>query len=202
MEKDLCKRGFKLIKTKKVVLCGLAKSGKTTIRKWLFNKLKNITDTSLHATIEYETHNQIINNTEIVFWDLGGVTAFFDRFVGALAEFVFTGVTTLVFVVDSIELKDIARVKYYLDRCIKRIDQYSPETTVIIFQHKVDLIPSKLREEIYHTTKDYLLKGIKKNVPYYETSLLNSSIVVAMCAVYQATLGYIPNNVIPDPLTS
>lgn len=191
-----------MTKTKKVVLCGLARSGKTTIRKWLFNELKNVADTTLHATIEYETHKQIINNTEIVFWDLGGVIAFLDRFVGAIAEFIFTGVTTLVFVVDSIEIKDLKRVKYYLNRCIEKTDQFSPQAAVIIFQHRVDLIPPKLREEIYYATKDYLLKSTKKNIPYYETSLFNNSIVVAMCAVYQATLGFIPNNVIPDPLTS
>lgn len=190
--------GYKLTKSKKILLFGVGLPGKTTICRWLFNEITDLTP--FHATIEYERREQIINNTTITFFDLGGRTAFCDRFVGELAEFIFTKVTTLVFVVDSRELKDMARVKYYLDRCVEKIDQYSPEATVLIFQHKVDLIPPELREEVYHTTKDYLLKGIKKNIPYYETSLLNSSIVVAMCALYQATLGYIPNSVIPKPL--
>lgn len=186
--------GCKLKKSKKIVLFGLARSGKTTIRKWLFNER----DKYLHATIDYETHTQIINNTEIEFWDLGGVTAFLDRFVGELAEVIFTGVTTLVFMVDSLKINELSRAKYYLDPCIEKIDQYSPEATVMIFQHKIDLIPKKLREEVCQTIKDYLFKGVKKNILYYETSIYNSSIVVAMCAVYQAALGCIPNNVIPN----
>ncbi|MHA2202994.1 MAG: ADP-ribosylation factor-like protein [Candidatus Hodarchaeales archaeon] len=193
-----------MTETKKIVLCGLAQSGKTTIRKWLFNEL---TETNLQATIDYETHTQIIDKTEIVFWDLGGVTAFLDRFVGQdadndISNIIFKEMDTLVYIVDSIEIKDIAQSKKYLNLCLKNTTKYSPMAAIFILQHKIDLIPTKMREEVYHTIKDYLFKDITQHLWYYETSMVNTSIVVAMCAIYQATLGYIPNNVIPEPLTN
>jgi Ras-related GTP-binding protein A/B len=164
-------------------------------------------DTDFHATIDYETHTQIINNTEIEFWDLGGATAFLDRFVGQdpdsdISNIIFKNMDTLVYVVDSIEIKDITQSRKYLKLCLKKTTKYSPMAAIFILQHKVDLIPRKMREEVYHTIKDYLFKEITQHLWYYETSMVNTSIVVAMCAVYQATLGYIPNNVIPEPLTS
>ncbi|MFX0123496.1 MAG: ADP-ribosylation factor-like protein [Candidatus Hodarchaeota archaeon] len=196
-----------MTETKKIVLCGLAQSGKTTIRKWLFKELTDITETNLPATVDYEIHTQIINNTEIVFWDLGGVTAFLDRFVGRdpnnnISNTIFKDMDTLVYVINSIEIKDISQSREYLNLCLKKTTKYSPMAAIFILQHKIDLIPTKMRKEVYHTIKDYLFKDIKQHLWYYETSMVNTSIVVAMCAVYHATLGYIPNNVIPEPLTS
>jgi len=187
-------------------LCGLAQSGKTTIRKWLFNELTNITKTNLPATVDYEIHTQIINKAEIEFWDLGGVTAYLDRFVGRdpnndISNTIFKDMDTLVYVVNSIEIKDISQSREYLHLCLNKTTKYSPMAAIFILQHKIDLIPPKMREEVYHTIKDYLFKDITQQLWYYETSVINSSIVVAICAVYQATLGYIPNNVIPEPIT-
>jgi hypothetical protein len=117
-----------------------------------------------------------------------------------LAKIFFTGATGLIFLIDSIKPISTPQAKYYLDLCVKNIERYSPKTSVFIFQHKIDLIPQKLRGELYQTTKDYLIKDISKEIHYYETSLVNSSIMVAMSAVYQAILGFIPN-VIPESLT-
>ena len=103
--------------------------------------------------------------------------------------------------IDSIEIKEISQSRKYLNLCLENTTKYSPMAAVFILQHKVDLIPTKMREEVYHTIKDYLFKDIRQHLWYYETSMVNSSIIVAICAVYHATLGYIPNNVIPDALS-
>ena len=147
-----------------------------------------------HATIDYERKVLIIDESEITFFDLGGTTAFLDRFVGELSEFMFSGVKVLIFVLDPLRIPDISRAKYYFDACLKNVDKYSPEASVVIFQHKTDLIPKKMRKEAYRTCKDYILTGIKKPLLYYETSIFTCSIVIAMSAVFQLALGYIPNN--------
>lgn len=186
-------------------MCGLTHSGKSTIRKWLFNEITDLTETKLPTTIDYETHTQLENNTEIVFWDLGGAPTFFDRCVGRepdldISSMIFTGMDTLIYVVDSIEIKEITQSRNYLKACLEKTTKHSPMAAIFILQHKIDLIPTKMREEVCHTIKEYLFKDITQHLWYYETSMLNSSIVVAMCAVYHATLGYIPNNLIPEPL--
>ena len=150
------------------------------------------------ATIDYERLQQIFDDNEITIFDLGGATFFLDRFVGELAEFLFGGVKTLVFVVDSIDIKEIQRAKYYFDLCLKCLAEYSPTARIFIFQHKIDLVPKKMRTEVRTTIQEYLLGGIddtiKQKIIYYETSVFDTSIIVAMSSVYQSTLGYIPNN--------
>jgi len=179
---------------KKILLFGLPESGKTTILKTMREGKPPAKNERFPATIDYERTVLISDESEITFFDLGGATAFLDRFTGELSEFIFTGVKVLVFVLDSLKIPEISRAKYYFDLCLKNIEKYSPETSVVIFQHKTDLIPKKLREEVYHTCRDYILTGIKKPVLYYETSIFTCSIVIAMSAVLQQALGYIPNN--------
>jgi len=179
---------------KKILLFGLSESGKTTIMKTIIEGKPPVKNERFPATIDYERKVLIFDELEITFFDLGGATAFLDRFTGELSEFIFSGVKVLIFVLDSLKIPEISRAKYYFDLCLKNIEQYSPEASVVIFQHKIDIIPKKLREEVYHTCRDYILTGIKKPVLYYETSLFTCSIVIAMSAVFQQALGYIPNN--------
>ena len=179
---------------KKIVLFGLAESGKSAIMKTIIEGKPPAKNDLSHATIDYERKELIIDDYELTFFDLGGYTAFLDRFVGELSEFMFSGVKVLIFVLDSIKIPEISRTKYYFDACLKNIEKYSPEASVVIFQHKTDLIQKKLREDVHHTCRDYILSGINKPMLYYETSIFTCSIVIAMSAVFQQALGYIPNN--------
>ena len=43
----------------------------------------------------------------------------------------------MVFVVDVVQVAKLGMAKYYLDLAIQRIKQYSPETSVYIFLHKI-----------------------------------------------------------------
>lgn len=181
-------------KTKKILFCGYGASGKSTILRMVIKGQIPSKEDSFHATIDYERLQHRCDDTELTIFDLSGGTAFLDRFTGELSEFIFSGVTTLVYVVDSTKLKDHSRIKYYLDLCVEKTDQYSPGATVFIFQHKYDRVPKNLRLEVYQSMKEYLLKGITREIPYYETSVFDTSILIAMCAVYQAALGYIPDN--------
>jgi hypothetical protein len=146
-------------------------------------------DADYHATIDYERKQKVIAGTELTIFDLGGQTAFLDRFTGELSEFIFSGVKTLVFVVDSIEIKDISRAKYYLDLSLKKLTQYSPEATVFVFQHKADLIPTKMREEVRKTIQEYLGAGVTQRFRYFETSVFSDSIFKAMGDVYADASG-------------
>ena len=176
-------------KTAKVIFFGLARSGKSTILRLVEGK--KITKEMYHdATIDYETLKLLVNDeTEVTIFDCGGVIAFLDRFTGELAEFLFSGLTTFVFVVDSIQIPEISRAKYYLDRCLEKIEQYCPQAHIFLFQHKVDLIPQKLREEVHQTVKKYLLKGISRDIHYYETTIFQNRIHDVMRAVFETTIG-------------
>jgi len=92
-------------------------------------------------------------------------------------------------VVDSIEIRDLARVKHYLDLSLTKIEQFSPHAHVFLFQHKVDLIPQKLREEVHQTVKKYLLKRLTRDIHYYETTIFQNRISEVMRTVFETTIG-------------
>jgi GTPase SAR1 family protein len=176
-------------KTSKILILGLARSGKSTIIRVVTEGKIPSKDEKYHATIDYERKQKTIAGTELTIFDLGGQTAFLDRFTGELSEFIFSGVKSLVFVVDSIEIKDISRAKYYLDLSLKKLSQFSPEASIFIFQHKTDLIPKKLKDEVRKTIRDYLSSGVTKEIKYSSTSVFDDSIFRAMGDVYAEASG-------------
>ncbi len=176
-------------KTSKILILGLARSGKSTIIRVVTEGKIPSKDEAYHATIDYERKQKVIAGTELTIFDLGGQTAFLDRFTGELSEFIFSGVKSLVFVVDSMEIKDISRAKYYLDLSLKKLTQFSPDASVFIFQHKTDLIPKKLRGEVKNTINDYLSSGVTQNIKSYSTSVFTDSIFRAMGDVYAEASG-------------
>jgi GTPase SAR1 family protein len=176
-------------KTSKVLILGLARSGKSTIIRVVTEGQIPKKDDDYHATIDYERKQKVIAGTELTIFDLGGQTAFLDRFTGELSEFIFSGVKTLVFVVDSIDIQGISRAKYYLDLSLKKIDQFSPNASIFIFQHKADLVPKNLKDEVRKTINDYLSSGVKQKLKYYETSVFSDTIFRAMGDVYAEASG-------------
>jgi GTPase SAR1 family protein len=176
------------VKTPKLLLMGLALSGKTTITKYLVDNRLPDKDDPYHATIDYDRHILLLGTKKITIFDTGGQTTFLDRFTGELAPFMFDGVKAFVFVFDSIDIKEISIAKYYFDLCLKCLAQFSPTARIFIFQHKADLVPMKMRTEVRTTIQEYLLAGIdpvtsKQDIIYYETSVFTYSIIQAIDAV-------------------
>jgi GTPase SAR1 family protein len=180
---------LKTKKVSKVLILGLAQSGKSTIIKVVTEGIIPKKNATYQATIDYERKQKVVAGTELTIFDLGGQTAFLDRFTGELSEFIFSGVKALVFVVDSIEIRGISRAKYYLDLSLKKLEQYSPESTVFVFQHKTDLVPKKLQAEVSTTIRDYLSSGVSKQLKFYSTSVFSDSIFRAMGEVYAEASG-------------
>jgi GTPase SAR1 family protein len=173
----------------KILILGLQASGKTTIIKTVTEGHIPIGEEQYHPTIDYERKRIAIAGQEIVIFDLGGQTSFLDRFTDGLSDLIFSGVKALIFVVDSKEIKDITLAKYYLDESLKKLTQYSPTASAYVFQHKTDLIPGNLKDEVRKTITDHLFVGIPIHLRYFETSVFTNSIFRAMGEVFAETAG-------------
>ena len=126
---------------------------------------------------------------KMTLFDLGGQVAFLDRFTGDLAEFIFSDVTALIFVVDLINVSELSRAKYYFDLAIKRISKFSPGAKLYCFLHKIDLIDHSKITDIAENMKKYLIVNIKLPIVFFETTVFTDSIFNAVGRIFGEASG-------------
>ncbi|MFX1514514.1 MAG: ADP-ribosylation factor-like protein, partial [Promethearchaeota archaeon] len=110
----------------KILLLGLAESGKTTILKVVTEGYKPEKKAGYTATHNYERKYTSLFGTSVTFFDLGGQVAFLDRFTGELASFIFSEVSAFIFVIDTIQVGDLSRAKYYFELALTKLKDFSP----------------------------------------------------------------------------
>lgn len=157
---------------------GLAQSGKTTIVKVVAEGFIPQKKADYTATLDYKRNTYDLFGTKISMFDLGGQKSFLDRFIGELAEFVFTNVSALIFVVDVSNMDTISLAKYYYDMGKKTLSKYSPKAKTKILLHKIDLIDVPKRADFLGSVKEFL--EFDKADELFETNVFDQTIFNAM----------------------
>lgn len=163
----------------KILIMGLSQTGKTTIIKVITEGFVPQKKAKYTATIDYERKTHTIFGKEVSIFDLGGQKSFLDRFVGELAEFLFSNISSLVYIIDIEKVSKLSLAKYYLELALKNIKSYSPKANVSILLHKIDLIDQEKKDGFIKNFKSFINQGIDQKMHYYETSVFNNSIGVA-----------------------
>ncbi|OLS26882.1 MAG: hypothetical protein HeimC3_06390 [Candidatus Heimdallarchaeota archaeon LC_3] len=165
---------------KKIIIMGLAESGKTTIVRVSAEGYVPKKDDPLNATIGYKRKIYTMYGRKISLFDLGGQKSFLERFVGSLANFIFTNVAVMIYVVDIIKVSELSLCKYYLELAIENLRKYSPSAQAVIFLHKMDLIDKSKEDSHIRTMKGFFMQSKLENVTFYETSVFDNSTINTM----------------------
>ncbi len=80
------------------------------------------------------------------------------------------------------KLEELSRGKFYFDKCLKNLEQFSPEAQINLFLHKKDLITDDLNYYEY-SIKPALLSDVSVPVNVYFTSVYDDSVYAATEAV-------------------
>lgn len=176
-------------KSDKILIIGLAESGKTTIIKVVTEGFKPNKKAGYTATLNYERKETTLMGKQLTLFDLGGQVAFLDRFTGDLAEFIFSDVAALIFVVDVINVAELSRAKYYFDLAIKRITSFSPSAKLYCFLHKIDLINQAKIADISDNMKKYLMASVKNPIVFFETTVFTDSIFSSVGKIFGEASG-------------
>ncbi|WP_455140274.1 ADP-ribosylation factor-like protein [Candidatus Hodarchaeum mangrovi] len=171
------------IQSKKLVLLGLAETGKSTIIKNALEGIITRPGEKYDATINYQRKIKRLCGLEIIIFDLGGQTRFLDKFTGDLSRFVFSDIDAFIFVIDPLQTALYSRSKYYLELSLERMKIFSSNAEIFVFLHKMDLIPRPDRDIISDNLKKYLTSEINNPIQYYETSVFNESIYEAIGSI-------------------
>lgn len=174
---------------------GLTNTGVSTLLRAFLEwpKWTPSRDDAYHATIDFERKEINYVNSQFVIFDLENHTAFLDRWVGELSEYMFSGVNVLVFIVDPIEIRDLKRVRYYFEKMKDHLDTYSPSAKIFVFLHKWDLVPSNLTGELYNEIRSFLFANLdpsflEAQIRVYKTSVFTRPLTSPMLDVFITAL--------------
>ncbi|CAO1622555.1 unnamed protein product [Parajaminaea phylloscopi] len=163
---------------KKILLMGRSGCGKTSMRALVFSSTlyPNAASTKrLGTTLGVETsHFRILRNLVISLFDMGGQQAYVDSYLDDRKSQVFKDVGAFVYVFDMGNSSDQgddhddgweADFRYWKD-CIRLLSQHSPQAHVFCLLHKMDLVESSRRKDIYaQRVKELRLKAKELMMP-------------------------------------
>ncbi|KAF8633852.1 hypothetical protein AX15_001223 [Amanita polypyramis BW_CC] len=128
---------------KKVLLMGASGSGKTSMRSLIFSNLPASLTARLGATIDVEqNHVRFLGDLILNLWDCGGQDAFMDAYLSAQRSTIFQQVGVLIYVFDIETQEKFKDTEYYRD-CLEGLKTYSPDASVFLLVHKMDLVRGK-----------------------------------------------------------
>jgi len=158
---------------------GKSGSGKTSMRSVIFSNHLAETTKKLGATIEVEqSQHRFLSDLMLNLWDCGGQEAFMENYLRHDQNQIFASVQLLIYVFD-ISAKEYDKERdfaYYTD-CLNAIREYSPDAAIFVLIHKMDLVPSDKRKDVFLRKKQELLDH-SEDVPIrvFGTSIWNESL--------------------------
>ncbi|MHA2293998.1 MAG: ADP-ribosylation factor-like protein [Candidatus Hodarchaeales archaeon] len=174
--------------SQKVLFMGLGASGKTSIRSVVFEGKSPRDILEYKATINYYRTSKSIIDSTFQILDCGGQESFISVFVGEQAEFIFSNVNILVWVVDTSDFDQVSTSKFYFDHAVTRLSEYSPGAVIFCLLHKIDLVLPDLRSQILETMNQYFVPKSGFEIHYRTTSIFDTSIFFAFGDIVQTLL--------------
>lgn len=169
----------------KVLFMGLGASGKSSIRSVVFEGKSPEDVKDYSATINYTRSTKSIIDSAFQIFDCGGQESFISVFVGEQAEFIFSDVTILIWVVDVSNFDQVSTSKFYFDHAVTRLAEFSSGAIIFCLFHKLDLLLPDMREQVLETMKQYFLPVKELEIYYRATSIFDKSIYLTIGEMIQ-----------------
>ena len=173
----------------KILFMGLGASGKSSIKSVVFEGQSLDSVKNYNATINYTRSTKNIVDSAFQIFDCGGQESFISVFIGEQAEFIFSDVSILVWVIDVSNFDTVSTSKFYFDHAVNRLDQYSPKAEVFCLFHKIDLLLPDMRDQIAETMENFFSTEKNIKIVYRPTSIYDQSIFSVMGEMIQVILG-------------
>lgn len=162
--------------SEKLLLMGLGESGKSTVASIIFKGKKPNEIKEYKATLGYEREIKNFLGDEIQIFDCGGQDSYINELLGEKAEFMFSNVRVLVWVVDSSNFENFSNSRFYYRISAQKLKEYSPYATIFCLFHKMDLIVENKREQVFETMEQYFEPPVNILQKNYSTSIFQQTI--------------------------
>jgi GTPase SAR1 family protein len=159
---------------------GLGASGKSSIQSVVFEGKSPKEVKDYQATINYTRSTKNIIDTTFQIFDCGGQESFISAFVGDQAEFIFSNVSILIWVVDLSDFDQVSTSRFYFNHALTRLSEFSPDGVVFCLLHKRDLLSPDKLDQALTTMKQYFKTDFDLQIQYHTTSIFDQSIYYTM----------------------
>jgi GTPase SAR1 family protein len=154
---------------------GLGASGKSSIKSIVFEGKSPEDVKDYSATLNYTRSTKNIIDSAFQIFDCGGQESFINVFIGEQAEFIFTDVSILVWVVDVSNFDAVSTSKFYFDHAVNRLAQHSPGAVVYCLFHKIDLLLADMKGQVIETMESFFTTEKNIEIIYRGTSIYDQS---------------------------
>lgn len=167
---------------------GLGASGKSSIRSVVFEG-KSVEDVKdYRATINYTRSTKTIIDSAFQIFDCGGQESFISVFVGDSAEFIFSDVSILIWVVDVSNFDAVSTSKFYFDHAVTCLSEFSPNAVIFCLFHKLDLLLLDMKDQVLTTMQSFFVTEKAIEIHYRGTSIYDQSIYLAVGEMIQTLI--------------
>lgn len=180
---------------KKLLLMGRSGSGKSSMRSIIFSNYSAFDTRRLGATIDVEHSNlRFLNNMTLNLWDCGGQDVFMDNFLNntnnnnnsSSSSNIFKKCEVLIHVFD-VESKEVAKDINTFKRVLENLSKFSPNVKIFILIHKIDLVQSNKRQELfqlmYNNLKNIAFNEYGFKIQGFATSIWDESLYKAWSSI-------------------
>ena len=142
---------------KKVLLMGKSGAGKTSMRSIIFANYMARDTMKLSPTLDVEhTHVRFLGNLTLNLWDCGGQYRFYESYFDSQRDTIFRNVEVLIYVFD-IDSGDLENDITLFDGILEAMEQGSPDASIFVLIHKMDLVAEEDRDRAFQEVSFYLL---------------------------------------------
>jgi Ras-related GTP-binding protein A/B len=176
--------------SQKVLFMGLGASGKSSIRSVVFEGKTPDDVKDYNATINYTRSTKNVIDSAFQIFDCGGQESFISVFVGEQAEFIFSDVEILVWVIDVSNFDQVSTSKFYFTHALNRLTEFSPDAITFCLCHKADLLLPHMQDDVINTLKEFFIPppNSKIEIKYYKTSIFDNSVYQAIGDLIQTII--------------
>lgn len=171
---------------KKLLLIGRSSSGKSSMRSIIFSNYTAFDTHRLGATIDVE-HSQLrfLGNITLNLWDCGGQNSFIENYLTTQRDHIFNMVEVLIYVFD-IGSKEVPKDMETFRRCLDNLREFSPNASVYVLLHKMDLVLLDRRLQVFEATMKTLHSHAAEfqfQITGFATSIWDESLYKAWSAI-------------------
>lgn len=187
-QKEEEKRG-----TEKILLMGVKRAGKTSMRSMIFANLLPKDTYKLVSTIDVQQENiRFLGNLDLNVWECGGQEKYQQQHLTTQCKAIFSNVRVMIYVFDIESRERNKEMKYYRD-CLKSLNEFSPNAHVFCFVHKMDLVSKDLSGCLYDMYKARIHQISKqKKVVCFPTSIFDETLYKAWSILVQSLIPNLP----------